>query len=64
MSLDPKRPPVVSHVVAWLEIGVRFEALGDGALAAAVTAAMNGHWLGMMRPSIWPRKNGYGCRRR
>ena len=46
MSLDPERTPVVYPVFAWLEIAARLEALGDGALAAAITAAMNGRRLG------------------
>ena len=37
MSLEPQRMPAVSPVFAWLEIAGRLEALGDGALAAAIT---------------------------
>ncbi len=46
MSLDPERTPAVYPVFAWLEIAARLETLGDGALAAAITAAMNGRRLG------------------
>ena len=46
MSLDPERTPVVYPVFAWLEIAVRLETRGDGALAAAITTAMNGRRLG------------------
>ena len=46
MSLDPERVPVVYPVFDWLEITARLEVLGDGALAAAITAAMSGRRLG------------------
>ncbi len=46
MSLNPERAPVVSPVFGWLEMAARLGALGDGALAAAITAAMHGHRLG------------------
>ncbi len=46
MSLDPERTPAVYPVFGWLEIAAQLEALGDGALAAAITAAMNGRRLG------------------
>ncbi len=46
MSLDPERMPTVSPVFAWLEIAGRLADLGDGALAADITAAMNGRRLG------------------
>ena len=46
MSQDPERTPVVYPVFGWLEIAARLEALGDGALAAAITAAMSGRRLG------------------
>ena len=46
MSLDPERAPVVYPVFGWLEIAAQLETLGDGALAAAITAAMNGRRLG------------------
>ena len=46
MNLDPERTPVVYPVFGWLEIAARLEALGDGALAAAITAAMSGRRLG------------------
>ncbi len=46
MNLEPERTPVVYPVFAWLEIAARLEALGDGALAADVIAAMSGRRLG------------------
>ncbi len=46
MSLDAQRTPVVYPVFGWLEIAARMEAVGDGALAAEITAAMNGRRLG------------------
>ncbi len=46
MSLDPERMPTVYPVFAWLEIAGRLAALGDGALAADIQAAMNGRRLG------------------
>ena len=46
MNLDPERTPVVYPVFGWLEIAAKLEALGDGALASAITAAMNGRRLG------------------
>ena len=46
MSLGPERTPVVYPVFAWLEIAAQLEVLGDGALAAAITTAMNGRRLG------------------
>ncbi len=46
MSLDPERTPVVYPVFGWLEIADQLSTLGDGALAAAITAAMNGRRLG------------------
>ena len=46
MSLDPERTPMVYPVFGWLEVAARLDALGDGALAAAITAAMNGRRLG------------------
>lgn len=47
MSLGPERTPVVYPVFAWLEIAERLTTVGDGAHAAAITAAMNGRrrWL-------------------
>ncbi len=46
MSLDPERTPAVYPVFAWLEIADQLSTLGDGALAAAIVAAMNGRRLG------------------
>ncbi len=46
MSLDPERMPAIYPVFGWLEIAARLEALGDGALAADIVAAMNGRRLG------------------
>ncbi len=46
MSLDPERTPAVYPVFAWLEIAERLDALGDGALAAAIRSAMNARRLG------------------
>ena len=46
MRLDPERTPVVYPVFAWLEIADQLSVLGDGALAAAITAAMKGRRLG------------------
>ncbi len=37
-------------VFAWLEIADQVSTLGDGALAAAITAAMNGRRLGDEAP--------------
>ena len=46
MSLDPERTPSVYLVFAWLEFTDQLSTLGDGALAAAITAAMTGRRLG------------------
>ncbi len=46
MSLNPERQPMVYPVFGWLEIVARLEAVGDGALAADITAAMSGRRLG------------------
>ena len=46
MSLDPERTPAVYPVFAWLEIAAQLEALGDDALAGAITTAMTGRRLG------------------
>ncbi len=50
MNLDPERTPVVYPVFAWFEIADRLDALGDGALAADIRAAMNGRRLGDNAP--------------
>ncbi len=46
MSLDPERTPAISPVFAWLEVAAGLDGMGDGALAAAIRAAMNGRRLG------------------
>ena len=50
MSLAPERTRTVYPIFGWLEIAAWLEALGDGALAAAITAGMNGRRLGDEAP--------------
>lgn len=52
VSLDPERTPAVYPVFAWLEIAAQLEVLGDGALAAAIIAAMSGGGWEIMPSSI------------
>ncbi len=46
VSLNPERMLAIYPVFAWFEIAERLEGGGDGALALAIRAAMNGRWLG------------------
>ncbi|MDP9472700.1 MAG: hypothetical protein M3Q71_18880 [Chloroflexota bacterium] len=46
MSLDPEPDHLTHTVLVWLGIAQRLHDRGDGTLAGAIRAAMNGHRLG------------------
>ena len=49
-GLGPERRPVTRSVVAWLEVAAALDRRGDGALAAAIRARMDGRRLGDLAP--------------
>ncbi len=46
MSLDPERRPMVLPVFAWFGVADWLQVGGDGTLAGAIRAAMQGRRLG------------------